>query len=856
MKKLSKVLTLILALAMVLGLMTVGASAAYTDDTQVQYDEAVALLSGLGVINGIANGDGTYQFNPKGTFDRGGLAKMVAYFCWGGADKSNLYKNANIFTDLAGYEWAAGSINFGFNAGYINGIDSKTYDPDGAVTGSMLAKTLLGVMGYKSNAEDPAYALTGGNWELNSIRLAEQEGLFANLKVGFDPTANLTREEAAQIFYNVLQKNVVYTSYNKDNTPITAGGTVGTVIGSATSKYFPNWSAGLDNSTDVYGRPAKAYTNTHVTPTKVVKVVAAPAKTYMSFGMADKAALTAAGYTFNGTSFVVNGGAIPGVSDIDDFAGRAYTGNVIELYVENPAQPLNITKVVMVQEYLTKVTNVVSRYTGANVGSNSISMEVYNPWVGGDVVPVTFNDDPSVPSTIYDALVAKYAKGDYLMTAWAWGDVVADDYHWIAASDVTTETAKLTASKLDGDYSGTIVAGGKTYTMASGYAEASGIGGALTLGKDYVLYLDANGYVVGAALPAGAAASTNYLYVLDVDQQVATSYGNASTTVKVKAMLANGTMGEYAVALEAVTPANIEAINARTGADVAEGDVVVAGTKTLVYDASESTKTVAKTNLDAGTFGYVLNADGTVTLQLLAAASSSMTVGGVYTDAVNGTAATATVNGETLFVANTVYVVYNATTGAVASYTGSAVAGVYTSLNVADSVITATSATAGSASVVFVENSNSQLIAAGATTNYVYVDASSKTSVLAADGKTTIFSFDAYDATGAKVAVTSANAANIADGLYVVKTDGSIQDIAPVDLTTADDRFVGDNDAIVEAGMLKIDASTYYNMGTVVDLTAAKTGVSTYETFKVVVVLDLVNGSVVTNNAGVIYVID
>ncbi len=598
MKKLSKVLTLILALAMVLGLMTVGASAAFSDSADITYTTAVDMLTGLGVINGIPGANGVNSFDPKGNFDRGGLAKMVAYFTWGGTDKSNLYSGAKVFNDLAGYEWAAGAINYGKNAGYINGITANTYDPDGTVTGSMLAKTLLVVMGYKANSEDPAYALVGGDWELNSIRLAEAEGLFANLKAGFDPTKALTREEAAQIFYNLLQKGYTYTAYNKDNTPIVAAGSLGAA---PMDKYFSNWTLKNDATTDNYGRPAKAYQK-NATDT-VLKVVASPVKSYMSFAAADLAALTAAGYTFNGTSFVVNNGTLVGVSTMADLAGRAYVGNAIELYAENAAQPKNITKVVMVQEYLTKVTGVVS--SNVNATANYIDLAVYNPWHASDVVNVRFYDTAStvVPS-VYDGLVAKYAKDSYLMTAWRWGDVVADDYHWIEASDVTTEVANVTSTKLDASFSGTFVASGKTYTMASGYAELAGIGGALTLGKDYTIYKDANGYVVGAALVNPAPAAVNYGIVLDYQYEDGTPANNmtgapaAAAFENVKLFTAAGKVEILGTAF--VLNANGYTIDTLKGTGLSEGDngVLVAYTLDANGKIASLTKAAGVAGLD------------------------------------------------------------------------------------------------------------------------------------------------------------------------------------------------------------------------------------------------------------------
>lgn len=51
-----KFLSLVLALIMVMSLVTVGAGATFTDAAEIEQTEAVALLSGLGIIGGYADG--------------------------------------------------------------------------------------------------------------------------------------------------------------------------------------------------------------------------------------------------------------------------------------------------------------------------------------------------------------------------------------------------------------------------------------------------------------------------------------------------------------------------------------------------------------------------------------------------------------------------------------------------------------------------------------------------------------------------------------------------------------------------------------------------------------------------------
>ena len=65
MRTLKKSLCLVLALVFVLGLCTIGASAtAYSDDADIQYSDAVIVLTGLDVIEGDDDdGDGV-PFEP------------------------------------------------------------------------------------------------------------------------------------------------------------------------------------------------------------------------------------------------------------------------------------------------------------------------------------------------------------------------------------------------------------------------------------------------------------------------------------------------------------------------------------------------------------------------------------------------------------------------------------------------------------------------------------------------------------------------------------------------------------------------------------------------------------------------
>ena len=202
MRTLKKTLSLVLVVAMVLGLCVVGASAYnkvedFTDDVAKigdAYYEAVGVLTGIQVIDGMTE----TSFQPQGNYTREQAAKIIAYMMLGKADADSLRCTKAPFDDVAADRWSAGYIAFCVEQGIIDGMTETTFEPTGTLTGFQWAKMLLCAVGFGVKGE-----FTGSSWSLNTAKYAHNVDLFAGDLAGADHTA-ITREQAALYAFNVL----------------------------------------------------------------------------------------------------------------------------------------------------------------------------------------------------------------------------------------------------------------------------------------------------------------------------------------------------------------------------------------------------------------------------------------------------------------------------------------------------------------------------------------------------------------------------------------------------------------------------------------------------------------------------
>ena len=207
MRNLKKILALVLALMMALSVM-VFASADYedytdTDEVNPQYEEAVNVLVGMGVIVGRGN----MEIQPKGNVERSEVATMVYRVMSGDPDGSqvSIYEDYGYFDDVKETNWFAGYVNYAANSDWVVGKGDNLFDPDGYVTGYEMITILLRLIGYDANDE-----ISGSEWKITAARLAKDAGILGEFNEAGLGQA-LTREQVAYLLFNAITVSSMVT---------------------------------------------------------------------------------------------------------------------------------------------------------------------------------------------------------------------------------------------------------------------------------------------------------------------------------------------------------------------------------------------------------------------------------------------------------------------------------------------------------------------------------------------------------------------------------------------------------------------------------------------------------------------
>ena len=216
-----KFLSLVLALVMTMSLVTVSAGAKdFADDSKINYDEAVAVMSTLGVVGGYPDG----SFKPSATLTRGAAAKIICNVILGTTTANALVAKTAPYKDVPANHTFAGYIAYCQKEGIISGYADGTFRPANTLTGYAFMKMLLGALGLDAEIE----GYTGPNWSISVAKraLSDNVDLANGLKGDFNGVKAVTREEACLYAFNMIKAGKF--SYDTSSTIVVGNVTVKT----------------------------------------------------------------------------------------------------------------------------------------------------------------------------------------------------------------------------------------------------------------------------------------------------------------------------------------------------------------------------------------------------------------------------------------------------------------------------------------------------------------------------------------------------------------------------------------------------------------------------------------------------
>ena len=535
MRNLKKILALVMALAMSLSLVTIANAVDFTDSDDINYEEAVEVMSAIGVINGMDDG----SFDPNGTLTREQAAKLVTYMLMGD-NAENLGVEGSTFKDVAATRWSASAIEYCVAMGIIDGAGDGNFYPAGQLTANAFAKVLLTALGYDSEAE----RLTGTSWSVNTAALAMEVGLNSGIE-DLSWTAVLTREEAAQMALNAIKAPMV--AYEDGMTVIVDGTPVSVGSGNAYyvtttlareqriskqrlsntndytvefgERYFPKLV--LNVETDVFGRPSHTWVydgeelGTYVDYDLRVASYTEKVTGKDLYDLLGRSVVENDDYTLtvyiDGESDVAYNDAIFNMTQINrnNKATLGETGNGVltEVFVDNDAETVVIS---IINTYLAKATSDYSEK------KDEVSFDVYGitePYADVYVKDSSDKTPERMPITGEDFAVAENVlENDIYLVKVADGEIQIID-------DVDTVADVVLTSFSKGNY---VVADGEQYDYADAIVydpdvldEYTSVNSTINL-KDltYNLYLDAYGYMIGVDL---VEVPNNYLFLTGID---------------------------------------------------------------------------------------------------------------------------------------------------------------------------------------------------------------------------------------------------------------------------------------------------------------------------------------------------
>ena len=487
-----KFLSLVLALVMTMSLVTVSAGAKdFSDDDSITYQEAVDVISEIGVVDGYTGGD----FKPTDVLTRGAAAKIICNLILGPTTASALSASSAPFKDVPVSNTFAGYITYCAQEKIINGYSDGTFRPTATLSGNAFMKMLLGALGYDSAVE----GYTGPNWSVAVIKQAAGIGLDDG-NDEFVGSKAVTREEAALYAFNMLQATMVEydakTSVDINGATVTIAGDKAKEVENTSrtdgyidddnkmqfaERYFTDLRLTTD-TTDDFGRPANTWRFKGVEVGTFAKTADATytadvklGQIYSDLGMSDKdeaAPVFVDGVEASESAKVSKGNDLK-VSELkftNSPAANCNVGNgtLVEAYLD---EDTNDVTIVAINTYVAEVNKVVAETNSKDAYITLSELAAENGATSG----LRANDEFETTGFENDQIVLFTYANNEIQSVKA-----AESAEGTLTRKVSGKSINLGETKYDFS---------KMYSVDGG--ESS-----LGIDSEYVVYLDANGYAI------------------------------------------------------------------------------------------------------------------------------------------------------------------------------------------------------------------------------------------------------------------------------------------------------------------------------------------------------------------------
>ena len=179
----------------------------FSDISGLNEAGAILELARRGIVNGVGGG----KFAPQMEFTRAQFCAMAQR-----ALTLPTYEGAQHFFDVPAGTWYEGSVNAAFAFGAVNGVGNGLFAPDRVITrqeAAVLVSRLAAVCGMDTQLNDTAVtnilAQFGdrqacAGWAKAGLAFCYQNGILDDSALNIDPTAPVTRAEAAAMFHALL----------------------------------------------------------------------------------------------------------------------------------------------------------------------------------------------------------------------------------------------------------------------------------------------------------------------------------------------------------------------------------------------------------------------------------------------------------------------------------------------------------------------------------------------------------------------------------------------------------------------------------------------------------------------------